>query len=89
MEWEVGVSRCKLFYIEWINNKVLLYSTGNFIQYPMIGTSLAVQWLKLCASIAGGMGSISGWGTKILHAAWRGQKSQYPMINHNGKEYFF
>ena len=28
LEWEVGV-RCKLLYIEWINNKVLLYSTGN------------------------------------------------------------
>ena len=23
-------------YIEWINNKVLLYSTGNIIQYPVI-----------------------------------------------------
>ena len=23
-------------YIEWINNKVLLYSTGNYIQYPVI-----------------------------------------------------
>ena len=23
-------------YIEWINNKVLLYSTGNYIQYPAI-----------------------------------------------------
>ena len=36
VEWEVGVSRCKLLYIEWINNKVLLYSTENCIQYPMI-----------------------------------------------------
>ena len=36
MEWEFGVSRCKLLYIEWINNKVLLYSTGNYIQYPVI-----------------------------------------------------
>ena len=35
MEWEVGVSRCKLLYTEWIN-KVLLYSTGNYIQYPVI-----------------------------------------------------
>ena len=34
--WEVGVSICKLLYIEWINNKVLLYSTGNHIKYPMI-----------------------------------------------------
>ena len=36
MEWEVGFGRCKLLYIEWIKNKVLLYSTGNYIQYPMI-----------------------------------------------------
>ena len=31
MEWEFGVSRCNLLYIEWINNKGLLYSTGNYI----------------------------------------------------------
>ena len=36
MEWEAGVSRCKLLYIGWINSKVLLCSTGNCIQYPMI-----------------------------------------------------
>ena len=24
-DWEFGISRCKLLYIEWINNKVLLY----------------------------------------------------------------
>ena len=36
MEWEFGVSRHKLLYTEWINNKVLLYSTGNYIQYPVI-----------------------------------------------------
>ena len=35
-EWEFGVSRCKLLYIGWTNNKVLLYSTGNYIQYPVI-----------------------------------------------------
>ena len=34
--WEFGISRCKLLHIEWINNKVLLYSTGNYIQYPVI-----------------------------------------------------
>ena len=26
---ESGTSRCKLVYVGWINNKVLLYSTGN------------------------------------------------------------
>ena len=36
MEWEFGISRCKLLCRERINNKVLLYSTGNCIQYPMI-----------------------------------------------------
>ena len=36
MKWEVGVSRGKLFYMEWMNSEVLLYSTENCIQYPMI-----------------------------------------------------
>ena len=36
MDWEFGISRCKLLYIEWINNKVLPDSTGNYIQYPVI-----------------------------------------------------
>ena len=35
------------------------------------GISLAVQWLRLCNSTAGGTGSIPGLGTKIPHAAWR------------------
>ena len=35
MEWEFGVSRCKLLYIGWIN-KVPLYSTGDYTQYPVI-----------------------------------------------------
>ena len=34
-DWELGISRCKLVYIGWINNKVLLYSTGYYIQYPI------------------------------------------------------
>ena len=28
MEWEFGISRCKLVYIEWINNKDLLIAQG-------------------------------------------------------------
>ena len=31
MDWEFGVRRCKLLHLEWINNEVLLYSTGNYI----------------------------------------------------------
>ena len=39
---ELGISRCKLLYIEWIGKKVLLYSTGSYIQYPVIHVSLNV-----------------------------------------------
>ena len=42
----------------------------------MFGASLAVQWLRLRASTAGGTGLIPGQGTKILHAMWHGQKKQ-------------
>ena len=39
MEWAFGVGRCKLLHLEWINNKVLLYSTGNYVQYPVMNHS--------------------------------------------------
>lgn len=38
------------------------------------GTSLAVQWLRLCASNAGDSSLIPAWGLKILHAMWLGPK---------------
>ena len=28
MDWEFGVSRCKLLHLEWVSNGILLYSTG-------------------------------------------------------------
>ena len=31
-------------------------------------TSLENQWLRICTSDAGGVGSIPGWGTKIPHS---------------------
>ena len=34
--WEFGVVRCKLLNRGWINSKVLLYGTGDDIQYPGI-----------------------------------------------------
>jgi len=33
MDGEFGAGRCKLLHLEWINNDVLLYSTGNYIQF--------------------------------------------------------
>ena len=35
IDWEVGVSRYKLLYVELIN-KILLYSTESYIQYTVI-----------------------------------------------------
>ena len=31
MDWKFGVNRCKLLHLEWISNKILLYSPGNYI----------------------------------------------------------
>ena len=36
MDWNFGINRCKLLYIEHIDNKVLLCSLGNYIQNPAI-----------------------------------------------------
>ena len=36
MDWEFGAGRYNLLHLEWINNKVLMYSTGNYIQSPEI-----------------------------------------------------
>ena len=41
-----------------------------------LGTYLAVQWLRLRTSTAGGTGSIPGPGTKIPRAAQYGQKKK-------------
>ena len=50
MEWEFGISRYKLLYIEWINNKALLYSTGNYIQYSVINHN-GKEYEKECVFI--------------------------------------
>ena len=52
-----------------------------FIYYLSMGNSLVVQWLRFHAFIAGGTSSIPGWGTKIPHAAWCGQKKKKQTIS--------
>ena len=37
MDREYGVGRCKLLHLEWMNNEILLYSTGNYSQSLGIG----------------------------------------------------
>ena len=36
LDGEFGVSRCKVLHLEWMDNKVLLYIAGNYIQSPGI-----------------------------------------------------
>ena len=40
----------------------------SLVEMTSQGISLVVQWLRLHASSAGGLGSIPGQGTKIPHA---------------------
>ena len=47
----------------------------------IVGTSLVVQWLRLCTSTAGGAGSTPGWGTKILMLCGAAKK----LKNNNNK----
>jgi len=35
-EWEVGVSRCKLLHVEWMDGRVLPRSTENYVQCPVM-----------------------------------------------------
>ena len=49
--WEFGISRCRLLYIGWINNNVLLYSTGNYIRHLVInynGIEYEKQYIFIC-----------------------------------------
>ena len=55
------------------------------IKHTIGGMSLMVQWLGLCASTAGGVGSIPGQGTKILKAMQHGQKKKKTKPNQTKK----
>ena len=36
MDWEFGLSWCELLYMEQINSMVLMFSSGIYIQHPVI-----------------------------------------------------
>ena len=57
---------------------LIIYSTMHYHQQglTLIGTSLVVQWLGLCASTAGDAGSIPSQGTEILSVLRRGQNTK-------------
>ena len=69
MQWKFAISRCKILYIGWID-KVLWYSIGYYIQYPMRNHN--------------GQGSLaccSKWGRKKLDMTERlNNKPQWKII---------
>ena len=46
--WEFEISRCKPLYIGWINNRVLLYDRGNYIQYSVINHNGKEMKMTVC-----------------------------------------
>ena len=51
MGWELGTIRYKLLYRKWLNNKVLLSSIVNYIQYPVIshnGKEYEKEYTHMC-----------------------------------------
>ena len=47
--WELGISRCQLLHIGWIN-KVLLYGTGSHIQHAVINRN-GKEYEKECVCV--------------------------------------
>ena len=75
LHWFVpeGSTRCQYF-MHFILNR-------GGAKIPNRGTSLVIQWLRPCASSAGGMGSIPGRGTKIPHTVQCSQNPKYLPVN--------
>ena len=63
-----------MFNIVCVLKQYILAMLG-YIKYIIkidLGIFLVVQWLRLCASTAGGVGLIPSWRTKILHVMGHG-----------------
>ena len=48
MDWEFGVSRCKLLHVEWISNEVLLYKHRELYPFTCDGTRWKIVWEEEC-----------------------------------------
>ena len=59
---------------------IMVPGSYNYVRIDILGTSLVVQWLRLCPSSVGDASSIPGWGTKIPYAPICGPKK---LLYHN------
>ena len=53
------------------------FRLGSYIAKSIGGTSLAAQWLRVCPSSTGAVGSSPGWRTKIPYAGQHHQKKNF------------
>ena len=91
--WQRGLCRCDN--VKNFDGKDILdyqsrpnVTTGVFSVWKQRGTSLVVQWLRLCPSTVEGTGSNPGWGTKILHTAqWDPKKIFLKMEAQEGRRW--
>ena len=89
MDWEFGISRCKLLHIEWINQKALLYNLLSHFSRRRQSTRLPRPWDS--------PGKNTGVGCHFLLQCMKvksesevaqynlGSYTQQPVINHNRK----
>lgn len=59
-EWEVGVSRCRLLYVEWISSKILLHGTENHVQYSVLNHNGGISLVIPVAEIPCSQGRVPG-----------------------------
>ena len=59
-----------------LNSVINIRSDCSASHTAVHGTSLVVQWLRLCTPNAGDTGSSPDWGTKIPHPTWYGLKKR-------------
>lgn len=65
MEWGFGVGRWKLLHFKWMNKKVLVYSTGKYIQSPRIKHNGKEYFLKVYTCI--NLSHYAVWHTLVQH----------------------
>ena len=64
--WDFGIGRCKLLPLEWINSKVLMYSTGNHIESPVINHNGKEFKKNVCMCITESLCSTAAFQTLLL-----------------------
>ena len=66
-----------------LHSCVYFFTQSSFLKVKK-GTSLVVQWLRSCTFTSGGMGLISGLGTKVPHATQKNRKKKKVKKNLHG-----